>query len=276
MATIGLISDTHFEERLFALPLKLAQVWGPVDLILHAGDVGDLAVLDQLGQIAPTVAVHGNDEPQATQRDLPEQQLLSIHGLRLLLWHGHYPDPVEEKAKRGGAWGPKLDRLAARARQAGAAILVYGHSHVPATSPYPGVTLFNPGALTSGSFFSRQALPTVGRLRVLSGGAFEVEHLDIVAGRVVEVPAPLAAEDFSVLGGRYQAWIVEPDLIPLVAELRRVPYADVRAMVQTIIPLYRRHIDSGPIRRQDLIDTIQSSALMTPSDRQKALAVLER
>ena len=47
LAVIGLISDTHFLERLFVLPENLARVWGPVDLILHAGDVGDLSVLHQ-------------------------------------------------------------------------------------------------------------------------------------------------------------------------------------------------------------------------------------
>ena len=106
LAQIGLISDTHFQERLFALPEQLARVWGPLDLILHAGDVGDLSVLDQLGQIAPVAAVHGNDEPAAAVRDLPEQQLLMRGGVRLLLWHSHYPDPVVERANRQGNWGP--------------------------------------------------------------------------------------------------------------------------------------------------------------------------
>ena len=167
LAQIGLISDTHFQDRLFALPEKLARVWGPLDLILHAGDVGDLSVLDQLGQMAPVMAVHGNDEPPTAARDLPEQQLLMRGGVRVLLWHSHYPDPVVERANRKGNWGPKLDRLAARTREAGAQVLVYGHSHVPALNRQAGVILFNPGALASGSFFTRQSPQTVGRLRVM-------------------------------------------------------------------------------------------------------------
>jgi putative phosphoesterase len=276
LACIGLISDTHFQERLFALPPNLSELWGAIDLILHAGDVGDLSVLDQLGQIAPVVAVHGNDEPEAAKRDLPEQQLLSVRGLRLLLWHSHYPDPVEEKANRKGAWGPKLDRIVARPREAGAVLLVYGHTHVPAISRHAGVTLFNPGALASGSFFTRQALPTVGRLRVLAGGAFEVEHVDIATGRVVEMPAPGPGEDFSLLAGRYHTSIVEPELVPLVAELARIPYEAVRPFVQAMIPLYRRCFDFGPILRLDMIEAIQSSDSICRSDREKCLAILER
>ena len=117
--------------------------------------MGDLSVLDQLGQIAPVAAVHGNDEPAAAVRDLPEQQLLMRGGVRLLLWHSHYPDPVVERANRKGNWGPKLDRLAARTREAGAQVLVYGHSHVPALNRRAGVILFNPGARWPRAAFSR-------------------------------------------------------------------------------------------------------------------------
>ena len=63
VCTIGIVSDTHFQDRSFDLPERLGAVWADVDLILHAGDIGDLCVLDLLGKFAPTIAVHGNDEP---------------------------------------------------------------------------------------------------------------------------------------------------------------------------------------------------------------------
>jgi putative phosphoesterase len=276
LATIGLISDTHYQERLFALPESLAQVWGPVDLVLHAGDVGDLSVLDQLGQIAPTLAVHGNDEPEAAVRHLPEKQLLMVGGVRVLLWHSHYPDPVLERANRAGRWGPKLDRFAANAREAGAAILIYGHTHVPAINHHGGVTLFNPGALASGSFFTRQVRPMVGRLRVMAAGAFEAEHLDLATGQVMAMPAPDPLDDFALLGDRYYDWIVEPELVPLVPELRRIPYEDGRAVAQAFIHLYRRCSDAGLILRQDMIEAIKNSDEVRLSDRERLLAVLER
>ena len=73
IATLGLLSDTHFHDRLFELPPHLAAIFAGVDLILHAGDVGDISVLDELGHIAPVVAVHGNDEPEHVKQWLPYQ-----------------------------------------------------------------------------------------------------------------------------------------------------------------------------------------------------------
>ncbi|MCA9947118.1 MAG: metallophosphoesterase family protein, partial [Anaerolineales bacterium] len=63
LATIGLISDTHMPQRWAQLPPVLTQIFANVNMIFHAGDVGELWVLDELSQIAPVIAVHGNDEP---------------------------------------------------------------------------------------------------------------------------------------------------------------------------------------------------------------------
>ena len=57
MYRIGLVSDTHMPERCDALPASLCAALGGVDLLLHAGDVGELLVLDRLSAIAPVVAV---------------------------------------------------------------------------------------------------------------------------------------------------------------------------------------------------------------------------
>src|SRR5687768_11958359 len=74
-ARFGLISDTHMPERCPVLPTALNDVFRGVDLILHAGDLGELSVLDRLGAIAPVVAVHGNDDTAEAQRELPYQQV---------------------------------------------------------------------------------------------------------------------------------------------------------------------------------------------------------
>lgn len=66
-ATIGLISDTHLPERRRTLPPALHAIFEGVDLLLHAGDVGELRVLDELGEIAVVVAVHGNDDTLAAR-----------------------------------------------------------------------------------------------------------------------------------------------------------------------------------------------------------------
>lgn len=114
VACIGLLSDTHLPERLAALPPALFAVLRGVDLVLHAGDVGELGVLDCLSAIAPVVAVHGNDESANARRELPYQQIVTLAGQRLVLTHAHYPDRAEELAsRRDDSWAPKLARRAA-------------------------------------------------------------------------------------------------------------------------------------------------------------------
>jgi hypothetical protein len=91
MACVGLIADTHMPDRLAELPRAIFDVLRGVDLLLHAGDVGELRVLDELSVIAPLVAVHGNDETAEAQRELPYQQVIAIAGQRIVLTHAHYP-----------------------------------------------------------------------------------------------------------------------------------------------------------------------------------------
>ncbi len=275
VASIGVISDTHYMERCFALPPTLPGIWAGVDFILHAGDVGDLSVLDELGRIAPAVAVHGNDEPEPTQRALPGQQLIPVGGQRILLWHSHYPDPAEEKAHRGGAWGPKLDRIAACGREAGASVVIFGHSHVPMLSRQGDVWLFNPGAVASGSYFTRQAAVSVGRLRLAANGACQFSHLDAATGQPVRFPEPDPGEEFGILARQYQHSIVEAGLAADVAALGRLAYDDVRAVVRAVIPLYRQCLARSPMLRADLIQAIAASPELTARDRAQVLAVLD-
>lgn len=157
--TIGAISDTHMPYRWDALPASVFTMFKDVDLILHAGDVGELWVLDQLTAIAPVAAVHGNDESEAAQETLPYTRLVPAHGKRLVLQHGHWQDPALETASREeDDWLPKLDRWSRIALDHGAEVLVFGHTHIPMVVEHRGVTLINPGAIASASWSSRQVL----------------------------------------------------------------------------------------------------------------------
>jgi putative phosphoesterase len=276
IASMGLISDTHFQDRLFDLPDGLNSLWAGVDLILHAGDVGELDVLDQLSHIAPVVAVHGNDEPEHVKQALPDQQLVSIHGLRVLLWHSHYPDPAEERAKRSGTWGPKLDRIANYGRQMNANIMIYGHTHVPMVHRAEEVLLFNPGALASGSYFTRQAVVSVGRLQLLANGDYNLTHFDVSTGQAVQFRAADPDEEFSSLAECYQTWMVEPGLVADVAALRNIVYEDIRGVVRAIVPLYKHFMPTGLIMRRDLIEAIRASQWITANDRTRVLAIIDR
>lgn len=217
VAQIGLIADTHMPDRLPALPEALGVALGGVDLILHAGDVGELRVLDALSAIAPVIAVHGNDDTVESQRELPYQQLVNVAGLRLLLTHAHFPDRSDElAARRDDFWGPKLERRAEMGRRAGAQIVVFGHTHVPMTVLWGDVLLVNPGGIAPGTHFARQTLISVARLLVRADGAVAVEHMNIGGSPTPFVPAVDLTVGFRAALDHVNAPIIAADMHPLL------------------------------------------------------------
>jgi len=162
----AVVADTHSnphpaaEERLRELR---------PDAILHAGDIGDLGVLDRLARIAPLFAVRGNIDIHAT--DLPDVVHLElVHGtavkLRLLMTHI-------------AVYGPKLRAEIARlASTARASLVVCGHSHVPFIGKDRGLGVFNPGSIGPRRF----GLPIVfGSIDVTSTSA-RLTHFDCETG----------------------------------------------------------------------------------------------
>ena len=181
-ACLGLISDTHMPERCAALPATLHEAFCDVDLILHAGDVGELWVLDQLSAIAPVIAVHGNDETADAQRELPYQQMVVIGGQRVLLCHTHHPDRAAElELRKDDSWQPKLARWQHFAEKSKASALIFGHTHIPMCYRQDGVLLVNPGAIASGSATTRQTHQTVALMFILADQMPVVVHVDLSA-----------------------------------------------------------------------------------------------
>jgi uncharacterized protein len=181
ISCIGLISDTHMPEKCLALPASVHAILSGVDLILHAGDVGELWVLDRLSELAPVVAVHGNDDSAEATRALPYRQVIARVGQRIVLCHGHFLDPDEERAwrRRHRTRGDWVAVCAALAHTAGAQIVVYGHTHVPMVYRHEGVLLINPGAIAPPAPVSRQLIRTVALLYLDRGGAPFVTHVDV-------------------------------------------------------------------------------------------------
>jgi hypothetical protein len=216
-ACLGLVSDTHLPERCRALPPALFDAFRGVDLLLHAGDVGALSVLDRLGAIAPMVAVHGNDDTAEARRELPYQQIVKAAGRRLLLTHAHYPDRADELAsRRDDAWEPKLARRAAMGRRAGAPLVVFGHTHVPMAFRYADdISLINPGALAAPNAVSRQSVRSVALLFVpddAGAGAF-VSHVRVDGDEPRPFVARVRWEDgFRAAHDAVTASILAPDL----------------------------------------------------------------
>lgn len=240
IARLGLISDTHMPDRWAALQPAILRALSAVDLILHAGDVGELWVLDELSALVPVVAVHGNDEPAEATAALPYQQLLTFSGCRLLLCHSHLPEHAAEMAVRQyDDWQSKLETRADHARRHGATISVSGHLHIPFVVEQDGVWLVNPGAIASGGPSFRQTVQTVARLYLRDDGVPIVTHVDVTGD-----PRPHAAtvdwdKGFAAAAARYQASILEPGLEQVVRAVRDKPYARDRRLGRLLTELGR-------------------------------------
>ena len=159
---LAVVSDTHshpHEETARRLR-ELAPT-----AILHGGDIGDLAVLDALAEIAPVFAVRGNIDTHAKQ--LPDVLVIDVASLRILLTHI-------------AVYGPKLRaEIAKLARAEGAKLVVCGHSHVPFIGRDRGIGVFNPGSIGPRRF----ALPIVfGTIDVGEGGV-RMGHVDAETGQ---------------------------------------------------------------------------------------------
>ncbi len=147
---IGVVADTHVGEWVSELPQSVLDAFAGVDLILHAGDITDLAVLDQLGRCAPVVAVQG-DHDRAAGIVLPRTHVVEIAGARIGVTHGRRGRRVELAAAALSlvVGRPMLlgFHRALRRRFAAVDCIVFGHLHLPCIRTIDGVLYFSPGAV---------------------------------------------------------------------------------------------------------------------------------
>jgi putative phosphoesterase len=236
IARIGLVSDTHMPERLPALPAALFEALRGADLLLHAGDVGELWVLDRLSAIAPVLAVQGNDDTADAQRELPYQQTLVVAQQRIVLTHAHFPDRAQElEARKNDAWGPKLERRAAFGQRAGASIVIFGHTHVPMSLQYGDVLLVNPGAIAAPNYVTRQRLQSVALLFIHDDGVPSVVHIDLAAPERPFIPQVDIQAGFAAAHSQFTESLMTHDLEVIWKELHHVGRSldeDVRAQLR--------------------------------------------
>ena len=135
--TIGVVSDTHvYRHGRYRLPPEVVDLFRRfgIGLILHAGDVSTPAVLAALAEVAPILAVVGNNEERELRAVLPDDVEFTVGRFRFGLIHGDQGTTA---------------RLAVRRRFAGQVdCAVYGHSHIPLIEVEDGTILFNPGSAT--------------------------------------------------------------------------------------------------------------------------------
>ena len=157
---IGVISDTHlagYDERLKRI---LHEHFNDVELILHAGDLVDMRVLD-IFEGKDIKAVCGNMDPSSVRELLPDRLIFTLNNYRIGLIHGWgMPFGIENKLLK------EIGNVDC---------LVYGHTHRATNVFRDGVLFFNPGSATDKRFASRN---TIGILNIrgrISGEIIELE-----------------------------------------------------------------------------------------------------
>ncbi len=119
---IGVISDTHGLLR----PEALKALEG-VELIIHAGDIGDLRLVRQLERLAPVHAVRGNTDRGDWAAGLPRTRVVEVGGVHLYVLHELFTLDLDPAA-------------------AGFSAVIFGHSHSPHLERQNGVLFLNPGS----------------------------------------------------------------------------------------------------------------------------------
>ncbi len=169
---IGLISDTHIPDRARILPQKVIDAFNDVELILHAGDLTSLKVIDELEEIAPVMAVQGNMD-RANGIDLPKAKIIEIEDLKIGVIHGEVYPRADS------------DQLVYLAKELNVDILVSGHSHQPKIEQKDGILLLNPGS------------PVVPRLADRTVMLLEVNNKEVDV-EIIKIGSPVcSALDFN-------------------------------------------------------------------------------
>lgn len=119
---VGLISDTHNLVR-----PEAKRALAGVDRILHAGDICGTEVLDELREIAPVVAVRGNNDRGDWAESIQATAGIEIGGVSIYVLHD-------------------LSELDLDPNAAGFRVVISGHSHRPAIYDKNGVLFVNPGS----------------------------------------------------------------------------------------------------------------------------------
>ena len=142
---IGLISDTHVPEAGSKLPSEVYDHFDGVDMILHAGDMHVIDVLDWLERVAPTVGARGNGDGDGFRPPFPDDDprvraahVLDIAGVRIGLVHGHpLPDEtpwISQQALMERSFGGPVD------------VIVCGDTHIALIERAGSTLIVNPGS----------------------------------------------------------------------------------------------------------------------------------
>ena len=149
--TVGLISDTHVPKRAPCIPKRVFEIFEKVDYIIHAGDLVELAVVDELDQVAPVLAVHGNSDGIEITNAFPKLNSMKIFDWKIGVMHDQ--NILYDS-----------DKLNGFAAENGFNVVVFGHTHVPSIKWEGKILLINPGSPTDPA--GTLDKPSVGLLKI--------------------------------------------------------------------------------------------------------------
>ncbi|WP_322970768.1 metallophosphoesterase family protein [Faecalibacter sp. LW9] len=159
MKKILLLSDTHsyMDDRILDYAQNADEIW-------HAGDIGDLKIMDELEKIKPVRAVYGNIDDQTIRSVYPLNNRFTIEGVDVWITHiGGYPGKYNPKIKKEIIANPPK-------------VFICGHSHILKVMPDKALGLIhlNPGAVGKHGFHQ---VRTMLRFEVNQG---KLENLEVI------------------------------------------------------------------------------------------------
>lgn len=132
MIHVGILSDTHLSSCTDFFRAQVQTAFAGCDIILHAGDLTDIAILDAFTG-KKVYAVHGNMCNMGSQQTLPNSKLIILGGYRIGLFHGAW-GPRHTVEERAWAMFPQAD------------CIVYGHTHHAVCHRVGTILFINPGS----------------------------------------------------------------------------------------------------------------------------------
>jgi putative phosphoesterase len=156
---IGVISDTHLYNYSLELKRIVDTHFGDVDMVIHAGDIVEMEVLDAF-LTKKIEAVAGNMDPESVRNHFPVKKIINVGAFKIGLIHG-WGSPVGLENRINNEF-TEID------------CLVYGHTHYPVNQVIKGVLFFNPGSATEKRFTK---MNTIGILEIS----------ERITGKIIEI-----------------------------------------------------------------------------------------
>ena len=154
---VGIISDTHGR-----LPQSFAKAFAGVDLIIHAGDIGEPEILKTLDKIAPTIAVRGNMDFGPWAHQLAAKEIIEFNQTLLVVLHDVY-------------------RLKPGPNNATPDVVISGHTHRPLQEENKGVLYINPGS----AGYPKYGQPATVALLQIKGQSRQARFVEITDSELI-------------------------------------------------------------------------------------------